>query len=64
MKLTKEEKKWLAVGTKIEMEHKLGKAAARRIALQHMSEFPGAGYYPELIKMEKKLAKKVKEAKK
>lgn len=43
------------IGTKIEMEHKLGKKMAERIAKQHLDESPL--YYVELVKMEKRLKK-------
>jgi hypothetical protein len=48
-------KRQLAIGTKIEMEHHLGKSMAKKIASDHIHEFPT--YYKELIKMERKLKK-------
>lgn len=46
----------LKIGTEIELEHKLGKKMAERIAKQHLNESPF--YYIELVKMEKKLKHK------
>jgi len=47
----------LKLGTKIEMEHTRSKSVARRIASQHLCEFPK--YYTKwLIPMEKRLARK------
>jgi hypothetical protein len=43
-------KKWI----KLEMEHTNQQAEAKRIVQDHLREF-GKGYYPALIKMEKKL---------
>jgi len=48
-------KKWIAVGTKVEMEHTTNRAMARKIALDHFKEF-GNAYYPALLAMEHKLA--------
>lgn len=47
----------LKIGAGIEMEHTTSKARAQKIARQHMCEM-GTGYYPALIAMEKRLAKK------
>ena len=46
-------KKWID----IEMEHTENRAEATKIAKDHLKEF-GCAYYPELIKMEKKLSRK------
>jgi len=47
-------KKELEIGTKIEMEHTKSKLKARKIAKDHLSEFPH--YYTKgLVPMEKKL---------
>jgi len=43
-------------GTKVEMEHTNNPYIAKRIAEQHLCEFPT--YYKELIKMERRLSKK------
>ena len=43
----------LWMGTEIEMEHTLDKRIARKIALDHLAEFPN--YYTALIEMEKRL---------
>jgi hypothetical protein len=40
----------------IEMEHTDNRIEAKRIACDHIKEF-GEDYYPELIKMERKLKK-------
>ena len=49
----------LRMGTRIEMEHTKSKKRARKIALDHLKEFPGFPYYTELRKLENK-AKKFK----
>ena len=47
-------KKELKIGTKIEMEHTLNKDVAKKIALDHLKEYPN--YYTKgLIPMERKL---------
>lgn len=46
--------KELKIGTKIEMEHHLGLNRARKIAQDHIKEFP-CYYSKGLIPMEKKL---------
>ena len=46
-------KKWI----EIEMEHTKNPKIAAKIACDHYKEF-GAKYYPALIKMERRLAKK------
>lgn len=45
--------KQIAIGTKIEMEHTSNPAVARKIAIDHLREFPD--YYSHLIPMERKL---------
>jgi hypothetical protein len=47
-------KNQLSKGIKVEMEHKMGKAEATRIALDHLEEFPD--YYDRLKKIESKEA--------
>ena len=47
----------LRMGTKIEMEHTKSRKRARKIALQHLLEFPKFKYYTELKKMERKAKK-------
>ena len=49
---------WLDIGEQIEYEHTCDKKEARRIAMDHLSEFED--YYKELQKMEKKLESKSK----
>ena len=49
-------KRELAKGIKIEMEHTNNKRVAKRIAKHHLDEFKD--YYKELYKMERKLKKK------
>jgi hypothetical protein len=44
----------IAIGTKIEMEHTKSKKVARNTATDHIMK-EGINYYPELIKMKKKL---------
>jgi len=46
----------LKLGEKVEYEHTCDKTKARRIAMDHLAEFPD--YYKELKKMEDKLDKK------
>jgi len=46
-------KKWID----IEMEHTKSRRMARKIVGDHLAEM-GCGYYPALIKMEKRLMKK------
>jgi len=48
--------KALAQGTKVEMEHTDDPKKAKRIAMDHLTEYPT--YYTELKKMEKKLEEK------
>ena len=43
--------KELKMGIKVEMEHTSNKAISKRIALDHLAEFPD--YYTRLLKMEK-----------
>lgn len=43
----------LKTGTRIEHEHTTSNATAKRIAEQHLTEFPN--YYTYLVKMENKL---------
>ena len=45
------DKKELALGIKVEMEHTKNKTIAKRIALDHLAEF--GDYYTRLLKMEK-----------
>jgi len=45
------DRKELATGIKVETEHTGNKAIAKRVALDHLAEFPD--YYTRLIKMEK-----------
>lgn len=47
--------KQLKIGTRIEREHTDDPIIAKRIAKDHLEEFPN--YYKELIKLEKKLEK-------
>lgn len=47
------DKRQLAVGTKVELEHTYSRSLARRIASQHLAESPD--YYRELKKMERRL---------
>jgi len=47
----------LRMGTKIEMEHTKSKKRARKIALDHLHEFPNFKYYTELKKLEAKAKK-------
>lgn len=49
----------LAMGVKVEMEHGLGRGAAREIAKDHLEEMPD--YYTRLKKMEKKTEKAMAE---
>jgi len=53
-------KKQLRMGIKVEMEHTSSPKVAKRIALDHLREFPGKPYYTELAKLEKKLKRNVK----
>ena len=46
-------KKWI----EIEKEHTSSEKRARKIVQEHLKEW-GCNYYPELIKMERRLAKK------
>jgi hypothetical protein len=48
--------KELTWGIKVEMEHTTNKEVAKKIAKDHLDEFPD--YYTNLIKMERKLANK------
>lgn len=47
--------KELKMGIKVEMEHTSNKAISKRIALDHLAEFPD--YYTRLLKMEKNAEK-------
>lgn len=49
-------KKELGIGWKIELEHGLGKKKAKKIAMDHIKEFP-CYYSKGLIPMEKRLKK-------
>ena len=49
-------KRQLAIGRKIELEHTSSKKVAEKIARDHLREFPT--YYTALVKMEKGLMKK------
>ena len=49
-------KRWLKIGTDIELEHTKSRRLAQRIAMDHLVEHPE--YYKELVKMEHKLEKK------
>ena len=49
------DKKELAMGIKVEMEHTKNKAIAKRISLDHLAEF--GDYYTRLLKMEKEAEK-------
>jgi len=49
-------KKELKIGTKVEMEHTTSRARARKIATDHLKEFP-CYYTKGLIPMERKLKK-------
>lgn len=46
----------LQLGTRVEMEHHLGRKMARKIAYDHIREYPC--YYPSLLKMERGLSRK------
>lgn len=50
------DKNELKMGMKIEMEHTTNKLVAKKIALDHLAEFPD--YYTRLAKMEKEAEKK------
>ena len=54
----KVDKRQLAIGTRIEMEHTDSVARARKIATDHLCEFRGQPYYTELVKMETKLKRR------
>jgi hypothetical protein len=54
---TKFNPRLLKIGTNVEMEHTTSRTKAQKIARQHMCEM-GEGYYPALVALEKKLAKK------
>lgn len=47
-------KKELKIGRKIEMEHHLGNTMAKKIAMDHLKEFP-CYYTKGLLPMERKL---------
>jgi len=51
----------LKIGIQVEMEHTNNPKMAKRIAMDHLAEFNGKLYYTELLKLEKKLKKLVKE---
>jgi hypothetical protein len=53
MKKCKLKKSWID----IELEHTKNRKVAKKIAQDHVNEL-GCGYYPSLIKMEKKLKKR------
>ena len=59
MKLTKQQKHVLTIGTKVELEHHMGRKKALQIAKDHIEEM-GWKYYDALLKMEKMLQKKKK----
>jgi hypothetical protein len=50
----------LKMGTVIEMEHTKSRKRARKIAMDHLVEFPGFKYYTELRKLESKAKKYIK----
>jgi hypothetical protein len=50
-------KRVLELGIKTEMEHTNNRCTAMWVAIDHLTEFPGPGYYKELMKMERKLKK-------
>lgn len=52
-------KKQLAIGMKVEMEHTNSKRVAKRIAEDHLRESPQ--YYTYLLRMEKEMMKKENE---
>ena len=52
---------WLDIGEQIEYEHTCDKKEARRIAMDHLSEFKD--YYKELQKMERRLELKQERSK-
>jgi hypothetical protein len=59
LKKGREKLKNIRIGTKIEMEHTTSKKRARKIAIDHIEEFPN--YYTKgLIPMEKKLKRRIK----
>lgn len=53
----------LRIGMKVESEHTSDPKEQRRIVADHWIEL-GDAYYPELLKMEKRLKKKLEAAKK
>lgn len=44
----------LKIGTRVEMEHTKSRKVAKRIAMDHLTEFKGFPYYTELLKLERK----------
>lgn len=57
MKKCKYSNRQLSMGIKVEMEHTKSKTKARKIAMDHLCEFPNKPYYTELKKMERKLTR-------
>jgi hypothetical protein len=55
------DKKELAKGIKVEMEHTTNPKIAKEVAKDHLTEFKGKPYYKELDKMENKLKKENKQ---
>ena len=53
----------LKMGIEIEFEHTTNKETAKRIALDHLSEFEGKKYYTYLKEMEKKIEIDLKQEK-
>ncbi len=51
-------KRELAMGEKMEMEHTMSKKRARKLAMQHLFEYPH--YYSNLKKMEKTMKRRSK----
>jgi hypothetical protein len=58
MRKCKYSKRQLAMGILVEREHTKSRSRARKIAMDHLCEFPGKPYYTELKKMERKLNRK------
>lgn len=48
-------KQQLKMGVRVEMEHTKNPKVAKKIAMDHLCEFPGKPYYSELKKMERRL---------
>lgn len=55
-KKMKYDKTQLRIGSKMELEHTKNKRVAKKIAKDHLDEFPK--YYTALVKMEKKLKRR------